>query len=441
MKYSTILNSVLVPAYYNLRGRSYVQHRDFMERSQWWSAEQMRDFQWKELQRLLEYAFRSVPYYKKKYAGIKAEDIKTREDFAKLPPLSREEVNAHRDELCSAAFQSRLIPHATGGSSGVPTRFFITLESYDWRCGTTMRAYSWSGYRLGERTLSLWGAPVGKVKRIERAKLGAYRAIRRERFIATFLQTREVWQRTFDTVLRFKPRFIVGYVSSLEQFARFLLDRGRVLDGVEAILAGAEPVTDATRDLIMRAFRAPLFDTYGSREFMSVAAECEQHKGLHVHAENLLVETEFAGADGPSEFLVTDLHNYGMPFIRYRIGDMGTLSDSCCPCGRGLPMIQSIEGRALEILRTLDGRAISPILWRHILKDAPEVREYQIQQKTLDEIIISLVLSSPLSERSTKLVRQEMAKVFSPSTQVIIKPVDVIPRMPSGKRRVTISTA
>jgi len=440
VKYGRILESVLIPAYYGLRGRSYPRHREFMERSQWWSVEQLQDFQWRELRRLLDHAFCSVPFYQKKYAsaGIELGDIKTREDFAKLPPLSRGEVNENRDSLCSKSSRDRLIPHATGGSSGVATRFYITLDSYDWRCAASARAYSWSGYRIGERTLYLWGAPVGQVAPLQKAKLDGYRFVRRELSIPTFLQTPELWQRAYEVALRFRPKFIVGYVSSLDRFADFLLTRGLHIPEVQGVLAAAEPVSQSTRDIVQQAFRVPLFDTYGSREFMSIAAECAQHNGLHVHADNLLVETEQDASCGPTEFLVTDLHNYGMPFIRYRIGDLGTLSDSKCPCGRGLPLIKEIEGRALEVLRTRDGRSVSPILWRHVLKDVSEVREFQVQQTSVDEIVISMVLARPLSEGSEMLLRGEMAKVFSPSTRLTIKPVDAIPRLLSGKRRLAV---
>ena len=408
-----------------------------MERSQWWSREQIREFQWREVQLLLQFAFRSVPYYRKKYAaaGIEPGDIKTREDFAKLPPLTRQEISEHRAELCSEERGARLIPHATGGSSGVPTRFFITLDSYDWRCAASARAYSWSGYRMGERALYLWGAPVGHVSRFKRAKLDAYRSLRRERIVPTFLQTPELWQETFEAALRFQPEFIVGYVSSLEQFAQFLLARDLSIPGIRAVLAAAEPVYKATRDLVGKAFRAPLFDTYGSREFMSIAAECEHHDGMHIHADNLLLETEADSREFPSELLVTDLHNYGMPFIRYRIGDLGSLTDSVCACGRGLPLIRKIEGRTLEVLRTRDGRTVPGEFFPHLLKDIGEVREYQVRQTSLDEIELSLVLEHGLSESSQALLRQEIARIFSPATRVTIKPVDVIPQLPSGKRR------
>ena len=437
MRYSSILESVLIPGYYNLRGRRYPKYRALMERSQWWSREQVLDFQWRHLHRLLEHAFRSVPYYQKKYsaAGIELGDIKSREHFAKLPPLTRAEINEHRSELCSLTHKGKLRPHATGGSSGVPTRFFITLDSYDWRCAASARAYSWSGYRTGDRVLYLWGAPVGHVPRLKKLKLEGYRFFRRELTIPTFLQTRDVWQKTLDTAIRFRPRFIVGYVSSLEQFARFLLAANRTLPAVEAVLAAAEPVHKTTRELAQQAFGAPLFDTYGSREFMSIAAECDQHNGLHIHADNLFAETELDADCGPSELLITDLHNYGMPFIRYRIGDVGTLNDSACPCRRGLPLLCGIEGRVLELLRTREGRVVPGEFFPHLLKEVQEVKEFQVQQRSLDEIVLSLVLDRPLSQNSQALLRREMAKVFADDTRLTIKPVESIPQLPSGKRR------
>jgi len=437
--YSRILDSVLIPGYYSLRGRRYSQYRRLLNHSQWWSLERIREFQWRELQRLLEHAFHSVPYYQKKYAlaGIELGDIKTQDDFAKLPPLTRDEINDHRSELCATKTSQRLIPHATGGSSGVPTRFLITVDSYDWRSCVSARAYSWSGYRTGDPALYLWGAPVGRNSRLKSAKLNCYRFLRRELVIPTFSQTPELWRQTLQRALRFRPKLIVGYVSSLEQFARFLLEERCAIPGVRAVIAAAEPVYESTRQLVLQAFRAPLFNTYGSREFMSIAAECDRHDGLHIHSENLLVETELDGDRGPSEFLVTDLHNYGMPFIRYRIGDIGRLSQATCPCGRGLPLLHGIEGRVLEVLRTREGRIVPGEFFPHLMKDAPEVKEFRVHQASLDEIVVSVVLSRELSATSQGLLRQETSKVFGMETRITIKPVATIPRLASGKRSVT----
>lgn len=438
--FSRILESALIPAYYRSKGRLYPKYRSLLEQSQWWSPDQIQQFQWRELQRLLKYSVQTVPYYKKKYkaAGIDIRDIRTMVDFAKLPPLTREEVNSHREALCSEVPTSKLIAHATGGSSGTPTQFFITVDSYDWRCAASARAYSWSGHRIGERTLYLWGAPLGKVSRFEFAKMGVYRLLRREVVVATFTQTDELWRQTLKECVRFKPRFIVGYVSSVEEFAQFLLKEGSKVHGIKAVIAAAEPVYASTKRLVAKAFAAPLFNAYGSREFMSIASECDRQEGLHINSENLFVETEYPSSETPSEFLVTDLHNYGMPFIRYRIGDIGLLSNSVCPCGRGLPLIRSVEGRVLQALRTRAGRVVPGEFFPHLLKDVLEVREFRVQQMSLDEIVISIVLRRPLLDSSQTMLRHETSKVFGNDVRVSIKPVETIPLQPSGKRMVTV---
>jgi phenylacetate-CoA ligase len=437
--FSLILESALIPAYYRCKGRLYPKYRSLLEQSQWWSPDQIQAFQWRELQRLLKHTAQTVPYYKKKYeaAGIDIRDIRTMEDFAKLPPLTRDEVNSHLDTLRSTAPLSKLVPHSTGGSSGTPTRFFITVDSYDWRCAASARAYSWSGHRIGERTLYLWGAPVGTVSSFDSAKMRAYRLIRREFVVPTFTQTDKLWRQTLKDCVRFEPRFVVGYVSSIEEFAQFLLREKSTVRGIKAVIAAAEPVHARTRRLVAQAFAVPIFNVYGSREFMSIASECDRQEGLHIHSENLLVETEFPSSGAPSEFLVTDLHNYGMPFIRYRVGDTGMLSDSVCPCRRGLPLIRSVEGRVLQPLRTRSGRVVPGEFFPHLLKDVPEIREFHVQQMSLDEIELAIVLSCPLSDGSKTLIHREIEKVFGSDIRIPIRPVDNIPRLPSGKRIIT----
>jgi phenylacetate-CoA ligase len=139
-----------------------------------------------------------------------------------------------------------------------------------------------------------------------------------------------------------------------------------------------------------------------------------------------------------SPILVTDLHNYGMPFIRYAIGDSGSMVTTRCNCGRALPRLLSIDGRELDVLRTVDGIVVPGEFFPHLLKDIPEIREYQVAQRALDRIEISAVISGPLSEPSRALLQSEIAKVFGTRMQWEVKSVDRILRLASGKQRVTI---
>lgn len=436
--YSRVFEHVLVPAHNLVRGRHYTNYRSLLTGSQWWSYEKLREFQWGEVRKLLECAFRSVPYYQEKYsrAGARLEDIRTWSDFAKLPPLSRHEVNQHRQQLCSSTFKGKLLPHATGGSSGTPTRFYRTYESYDWRVAAKDRAYSWAGLEPGEKAAFLWGAPVGAVSNYQRWKTRAYDAYNRQLVFNTFKQDQSLWTEVLAGIERFRPQVVVGYVSSLQAFAEFLIERRKTLPALRGVIAAAEPLFSSTRERLAKAFGAPVFNTYGSREFMSIAGECGIGAGLHIHAENLLVET--ARPEGSSEIYVTDLHNYGMPFLRYEIGDLGNLDTSSCGCGRGLPRLSQIEGRILDALKTADGRVVPGEFFPHLLKEVPEISEYQVIQKSIDRIEIVARISGPVSERSNALLRSEIGKTFGSQITWEIKPVSSIPRLKSGKHRVTI---
>jgi phenylacetate-CoA ligase len=436
--YSVAFAQVVLPLRDSVRGRSYARNRSLLWKSQWWSYQELRAFQWRELRKLLECAFNFVPYYQRKYAeaGARLGDIRTWDDFAKLPTLTRQEVNANRSELCSTSFRGKLLPYATGGSSGVPTRFYRTYESYDWRTAARDRVYSWAGLMQGERAAYLWGAPVGKVSRKARWTEAVSNLLQRRLVLNTFTQNEKLWTEVYHRIWSFRPGTVVGYVSSLSAFSEFLRERKWKLPELRGVIAAAEPLFSDTRAAITAAFRAPVFNTYGSREFMSMAGECEQQDGLHINAENLLVETAEAGL--PSSIYVTDLHNYGMPFIRYEIGDLGMLVTETCTCGRGLPRLTTIEGRVLDALRTADGRVVPGEFFPHLLKDIPEIREYQVVQKTLGQIEIAAVISERVSEGSLALLRSEIGKAFGGQIDWQIKPVDQIPRRQSGKQRITV---
>jgi phenylacetate-CoA ligase len=434
--YSRLLDPWLLGAYYGARGRRYGAHRRFLERSQWWPAEWVRELQWRELQKLLGYCLSRSPFYQRKYAGVVLQDIRSWEDFERLPVLERVEVNQHREEMRDPRSRERLILHATGGSSGTPTRFYLNRDSFDWRMAATARAYAWSGYRVGDRTLFLWGAPASPAATGAKRKLDLFHRVRGEHLFNTFRQDERLWAEILSWTQRARPKFVVGFVSSLEGFARYLLDQGQRLPGLQGVLTAAEPVSMLTRELVESALTAPLFNTYGSREFMSIGAECGQHDGLHINGENILVEVAGPGARG--ELLVTDLHNYGSPLVRYRIGDVGTLNLEPCGCGRGLPRLRSVDGRVTDQLRLQDGRLVSGLVFPHLIKEFPQIREYQVEQHSLDAVTLRLALDSPWQAGDLERLKGGMTRLLGASMELDIREVDAIPRLASGKRRTVI---
>jgi phenylacetate-CoA ligase len=211
-----------------------------------------------------------------------------------------------------------------------------------------------------------------------------------------------------------------------------------------SIIGAAEALHPFQREVIERAFGAPAFNTYGCREFMLIASECEHRDGLHVNADHLVVETLDTHGQpihkGSGEIAITDLFNYGMPFIRYVNGDMAThASGKPCPCGRGLPMLASVDGRKLDAIRTPAGHVLPGEFFPHMLKDVPGLTRFQLVQRRLDRLDLSIVRGEAFNDQSLDYIRHEVAKVLGESAELHCHFVDDIPLTRSGKLRVTVS--
>lgn len=438
--YAKLYASLLMGPTSYLRGREYESDYRFLLRSQWWSRDELQAFQWAELSKLIRLAASSTPYYQELFRriGLEPGDVKSWDDFRRIPVLRREDVVQNKERLVSVTVpREGLLPHATGGSSGVPVGFYRTWESFDWRMACTRRAYGWSGHAPGEKSLMLWGAPVGKVPFLAKWRTKVANGLMRTEAIPTFVQNDAVWQAITERYQAFRPKFLIGYTSSLVRFARYVAEKGLRLKAPVAIICAAEGLQAAERVFLSETLGAPVFKTYGSREFMSIGAECEFHSGMHVHSENLLVEAENPESGDASPLLVTDLHNAGTVFLRYSIGDVGRLSAESCACGRSLPLLASVEGRMVDILELENGRKVQGLFFPHILKDIPEILSYQVKQLSPRAVEVRAVLSQEISANSQALFNSEMKKVLGDAV-VTLRRVEELETSGSGKVKVVI---
>jgi phenylacetate-CoA ligase len=439
--YEQVFRRVLFPAYESgLRRRRTLAYLAGYERDQWLAPEQLRALQWQRLQRLLEHCGTHVPYYRRRWRelGVTAADIRSLDDYARLPVLTKAEIRAHAEEFEADGWRGRLLYKATGGSTGEPLRFGYTRESNDRRTAVMWRGYGWAGARMGRRTLFLWGGAVGQPHPLKQFKERLYHAAFARRMLNSFHMTDANLGRYADAIDSYRPEVIVGYVGPLVRLAQWLLDSGRRVARPVSVLGAAEALHDFQRELIERAFGCPAYNTYGCREVMLIASECEHRQGLHVNADHLVVELHGAQA-GPGEVLLTDLSNHGMPLLRYANGDMATAGDGTCPCGRGLPLLSRVDGRVLDAIRTPDGRLLPGEFFPHMLKDVPGLKRFQLVQRDLDRLELSLVCGEAFDDASLAYIRREVAKVAGERVGLECRIVDDIPLTPSGKLRVTVS--
>jgi phenylacetate-CoA ligase len=239
-------------------------------------------------------------------------------------------------------------------------------------------------------------------------------------------------------VRRHRPGLVFGHAHSLYMLACVLNKAGIADIRPNGCISTAMPLHDYQRKAIETALGVTVTNRYGCEEVSLIACQCEKGKGLHVAAESVHVEVKGEGRTGP--LLVTDLVNFAMPLIRYQIGDVATLSDTPCECGRGLPVLEKVEGRDADYVVTPAGSLISGISLTEnfavLIKGAAQV---QIIQETVTHLRVRMVRDPIWDAESERQIRELVLKTFGPTMTYDLEFVDLIPQEPSGKYRFCVS--
>ncbi len=444
--YDKLYRHLLLPFFDRIvKGRSTVAHWKRAEESQWWSRQQLEEFQLTSLRQLLAHATATCPYYGETWQGLglDAEACQSLSDFTRWPLIGRDTIRQHRLKMRTTTEIHRMTK-ATGGSSGEPLQFDLDSGSNDRRTAMMWRGYNWAGGAPGTRQLYVWGTPVGNIPTWKRFKMDLHHRFDNHLILSCFEFTPDKMRQHFERMNRYRADVIVAYTNPLYEFARFIQSEGLTPVSPRSIIVGAEKLHGFQRELIEQIFKAPIFETYGSREFMLIGAECEKHHGLHLSLENLLVEVlDDDGSPTPAgqegNVVVTDLFNYGMPFIRYVNGDRAVAGFEMCSCGRGLPLLKQVVGRQLDTLDTPDGRKIPGEFFPHLIKEFPTIRRFQVVQEKVELITVKLVAEGgnlTLTDRDHLM--NEIRKCTGTAVDVQLQFVDDIPLTHAGKLKVVV---
>ncbi len=443
--YGKTFRGLLFPLYESvLRRRPTTKFFDEYGRSEALLRADLEAIQSRKLRSLLKHCSESVPYYRSlwKSLDIDVQALNSAEDLAALPVLRKSDIRSNFDQLRTESRLGPPITKSTGGSTGEPLTFEHDQESYFRRIAVMWRGYGWGNVRLGEPTIYLWGTALGSQGSANALKERLFNRLYNRRLLSAFDLSEATLRDYVSQIDRFRPESIVAYVAPLVELAKFCQRNGLKPFSPKSILTGAEPLTEVDRTLIELVFRCPVYNTYGSREFMLIAAECEQQQGLHINIDQVVVEVvdeKDNATDGRGRILITDLHNTQMPFIRYEIGDVGQLSDEYCKCGRPYPMLSFVEGRLLDVILGTNGQVVSGEFFPHFFKDFAEIRNFQVIQTDRDKLVIKVVWSASPDESLLDVIRQEIANSLGQGMEVEFESLDAIPLGPSGKHRVTMS--
>jgi phenylacetate-CoA ligase len=411
--YGLLFQHVLYPSWESgIRHRPTLRHLRRLERTQWCSLDELHAIQQAELSQLFSHAFEHVPYYRRKFehAGLSPDRPPALDELSRLPLLTRKEAAEHFEARKSTATPLPAISKMTSGTTGHPLSFAYDSGSEYWRQATKLRGYGWAGYNLGDRCLHFWGSPPASPPPFsQRVKVSVDRAIRREYYESCTERSEESLARVVREIKSLKPTVIVCYAQAGVALARHVNENNSRAWPDISLIAAAEPLFPSDRAALVECFGPGIFETYGSREVMLIGAECEAHAGLHVSMENLLVELIVRDEHGErparpgelGEVVITDLHNFGAPFIRYLNGDSAVLrAPERCACGRSLTRLERVEGRTLDMLRDGDGRPVSGMFFIVLFASlAHKVRQFQVVQRR-DRAIDLKMVPTPLFEES-----------------------------------------
>lgn len=449
--YNWVSLRLLAPLVDTVRHTSTVASYDELQQSQWWPIERLQELQSRRLHALVRHCYEYVPFYRSymREAGLHPNQFMCAEDLRKLPVLTRSDVRRLASELRSTVVPGRrTLVGRTGGSTGEPLRFITT--PYDLRSrgfARSLRAQGWCGYRLGDRSVLLvdrreWGSRWRRFAGSLSWKV--QRTYRREVYDLSEIHLGEVCQ----FIESHHVPYLLGFPSALYLLALHVLSRGGLQQQIKGIIVGGEPLYHVQREAIRSAFGVVPLSKYSSNEVLDIASQCEQANGFHVAVEDVVIEVlDETGVPVPpgttGRVVVTNLHNYAMPFVRYDLGDIGCLSRASCICGRGLPLLENLEGRRSDILLTPDGRKIPGIVLPWSFLAGLGVQQIQVCQPRVDVVEVRLVLDSSVGEQSSdslvSLVRSRYATILGGLVSIEVRVVPAIAASASGKRAVVMS--
>jgi len=418
-------------------GKAFRDTYNFLQGSQWWSRDQLQDYQMQQLSKLLHHAYENVPYYRVVFdeRGLKPKGIQDFDDLRELPYLTKEIIRKNLHGLMARNIpKHKLLSRRTSGSTAKPLAFYCELG----RTVPIQNAFVWAmwnrmGYQFNDKRVNLGFERVNKP-----GYWWEFDPSRRMLTLSPFHMTEKNLHSYTKKIREFEPKAIKGLPSTITILSDFMQRHNlSPFSSVRVILCESEMLYSWQRETIESALNCRVFSCYGQFEGVALAGECEESNEYHVFPEYGV--TEVIGRNGEhvkqegemGEIVGTSFTNFAMPFIRYRTGDIAVWTNKRCICGRNYDLLKRIEGRESEFIVSKDGHLISTTAVPDSLFMF-NVKQFQYYQEKPGEIFIKIVRASNYrqsdSERIIKRISQYMGDV-----KIRLELVSHIPRTSRGK--------
>jgi len=421
------------------KSKRFKRNLVFLKKTEKWKKEEFIDYQNKHLRNIVEYAYKNVPFYHKLYKkeGIDISKIKTVDDLQKLPIVKKEDIIKYWDSFLSSK-REKFTTHHTSGTTGTPLEIRISHSLDVLDKANAYRRNLWAGYH-GEWIARFVGD--NPVKDCNDKTLFRKSYVMKRVIFPSYCLSLERMPHILTTLQKLNVKFIQSYPSTAYLLAKFLEKNDEYLS-LKAVLYSSEPMYDFQRRLIEERFKTKAFGFYGQAEVVVSALECEEGE-YHITMVDGILEIARDGkmmSSGEKGFtIVTSLHNYAMPLIRYALNDYTGYKDDDCACGRNLPLIYPVETKAEDFIVTPDGKIISPSILTFPLKHARGIIESQIVQESLDKIIVNIVPDENYTEKDERYLLNSLKGVLGENIEIETKYVKNIPQTNAFKKRFVIN--
>lgn len=419
-------------------GSGFHAHLKELRETQWYEPEKLRKYQESRLRALIRHAYRNVPYYRRlfKERNLVANDIRTTEDLEKIPILTKEDLRNHFEDLIAVNAKDYKYGTArtTGSTTGKPVTFYLDQQNREVEYAAKWRQREWANVNLTDRIASFRAFRGTRGTDFQSGKPAwKFNALTKELEFNIFGLNRTTLRKHVEKLREFRAKLIEGYPSTIELLAKYILDEN--IKGISPVAVQTSSESLSTRrSVIEEAFQCKVYDRYGQSEYVVSASECSEGS-LHI-AESGIMEFIKDGervTNGEiGEIVGTGLYNYSMPLIRYRITDIGRYSEEKCNCGRGLPIVGSLEGRVSDSILTSDGRIVTgvsfEVYWtREIDPFTPHLDYVHVIQRPDKRLLIKIVKKRGYSVEETAAILRGLSSLLGPEIQVEFEELDSVP--------------
>jgi phenylacetate-CoA ligase len=393
---------------------------------------------------VLQRAATQVPYYRDLWQQRRRQGDRAAWDLLEnWPILDKETLRRQpRAFLADDCDPRKLFAEHTSGTTGKPLHVWLSKETIQlWFALFEARARHWYGVSRHDRWAILGGQLVAPVTQT-RPPFWVWNAGLNQLYLSSYHLAPQHAPAYLDALRRRGVTYLLGYPSAIYRLAQLAAAQGLQAPQFKVVISNAEPLYAHQRALIGTVFDCPVRDTYGMAELAAAASECEAGS-MHLWPEVGLLEVLNDREDAPTageeigRFVSTGLLNADMPLIRYATGDRGAPAvGGPCACGRTLPRVQQIAGRMDDVVITPDGRHIGRL--DPVFKADIPIHEAQIIQETRGRLRVKYVPAPDYTPQAGQALRRRLAERVGP-LEIILEPVETIPRGANGKFRAVIS--